>query len=190
MLTLDRIQHACAARFGVTTDGLLSNRRTSGIAMARQLAMYLAHRELGLTYSEVGRAFRRDHTSAIHAVQKWSKLVETDWGRSTVAAVMADMQLPQASEQERIRQLTALLDETRETLRGLRGRLRDQERQIEEQRRTIADHARQLAKAKLQHCDPDEVRRGLFREVQDAWRQCPNVAAFAAWINQQVWRAA
>jgi hypothetical protein len=43
-------------------------------AFARQSAMYLAHVVLGLSYSEIGRAFGRDRTTAAHAC----RLIE-DW---------------------------------------------------------------------------------------------------------------
>jgi chromosomal replication initiation ATPase DnaA len=36
-------------------------------ALARQTAMYLAHVALGLTFSEIGRRFGRDRTTAAHA---------------------------------------------------------------------------------------------------------------------------
>ena len=42
-------------------------RRTAHVAFARQNAMYLAHVALGLSYTEVGRAFGRDRTTAAHA---------------------------------------------------------------------------------------------------------------------------
>lgn len=42
-------------------------RRRARTAFARQVAMYLAHVGCGLTYSEVGRLFGRDRTTASYA---------------------------------------------------------------------------------------------------------------------------
>jgi hypothetical protein len=57
-----------AAAFAIPVGELTANtRRTSYIAFARQSAMYLAHVTLGLSYSEVGRGFGRDRTTAAYA---------------------------------------------------------------------------------------------------------------------------
>jgi len=45
-------------------------------AFARQTAMYLAHTVLGLSLTEVGRAFRRDRTTAAHACRRLELLRE------------------------------------------------------------------------------------------------------------------
>jgi chromosomal replication initiation ATPase DnaA len=42
-------------------------RRKAHTAFARQVAMYLAHVGCGMSYSEVGRLFGRDRTTAAHA---------------------------------------------------------------------------------------------------------------------------
>ena len=44
-----------------------SHRGTATVALARQCAMYLAHVGFGLSYTEVGRMFGRDRTTAAHA---------------------------------------------------------------------------------------------------------------------------
>lgn len=54
--------------FGVSLDNLRqSNRGTAAAAFARQVAMYLAHVELGLSLSTVGDHFQRDRTTVSHA---------------------------------------------------------------------------------------------------------------------------
>ena len=50
-------------------EDILRRGRRAEIAAGRQLAMYLAHVMLGLRYSEIGRLFRRDRTTAAHACQ-------------------------------------------------------------------------------------------------------------------------
>jgi hypothetical protein len=64
------LEAAVAATFAVPVDELRAPfRRRADVAFARQTAMYLAHVVLGLSYSTVGRLFRRDRTTAAHACQ-------------------------------------------------------------------------------------------------------------------------
>jgi chromosomal replication initiation ATPase DnaA len=45
-------------------------RGTAEIAYARQVALYLAHTTLGLSYTEAGSLFGRDRTTAAHACRR------------------------------------------------------------------------------------------------------------------------
>lgn len=54
--------------FGVTADELNGlTRGEARVALARQVAMYLAHVGCRLTLTEVGRMFQRDRTTVAHA---------------------------------------------------------------------------------------------------------------------------
>src|SRR5882762_7675836 len=65
------IHAAVAVAFTVPLGELrASTRRRASVALARQSAMYLAHVALGLSFSEVGRAFGRDRTTAAHACRR------------------------------------------------------------------------------------------------------------------------
>lgn len=44
-----------------------ASRGRANVALARQVAMYLAHVQFGLTLTEVGRVFGRDRTTVAHA---------------------------------------------------------------------------------------------------------------------------
>lgn len=64
----DALVTMVATSFAVPAAELKSpSRRSAAAAFARQVAMYLAHVGFGATYSDVGRAFRRDRTTAAHA---------------------------------------------------------------------------------------------------------------------------
>ena len=64
------MEAATAAAFAVPVDELRApSRRAPDVAFARQSARYLAHVVLGLRYSEIGRLFRRDRTTAAYACQ-------------------------------------------------------------------------------------------------------------------------
>lgn len=57
-----------AEQFVVAPSEILSaSRRSAAAALARQVAMYLAHVSFGASMSEIGRAFGRDRTTAAHA---------------------------------------------------------------------------------------------------------------------------
>ena len=62
------IEQAVASVFGVDIADLLHpSRGRAPIALARQVAMYLAHVVGGLQLSEVGRIYGRDRTTVAHA---------------------------------------------------------------------------------------------------------------------------
>lgn len=57
-----------ATAFDVAAQDLrLPKRGRAKVALARQVAMYLAHVVFGLSLSDVGRLYRRDRTTAAHA---------------------------------------------------------------------------------------------------------------------------
>lgn len=60
-----------SAADGIAVETLLGLQRSPApVAAARQLAMYLAHVALGLSQSDVARAFRRDRTTVAHACRR------------------------------------------------------------------------------------------------------------------------
>lgn len=62
------IESVVCAAFGRRVRELRADSRQGATtAFARQCAMYLSHVVLGLNYSECGRAFGRDRTTAAHA---------------------------------------------------------------------------------------------------------------------------
>lgn len=62
------IETVIAVVFAVKVDQLQSSSRgRAKIALARQVAMYLAHCAFSLSHSEVGRIYNRDRTTVGHA---------------------------------------------------------------------------------------------------------------------------
>jgi chromosomal replication initiation ATPase DnaA len=62
------LEQTVAPAFAVPCADLWARRRGKpSAAFARQVAMYLAHVECGLTFTEVGRLFARDRTTVAHA---------------------------------------------------------------------------------------------------------------------------
>ena len=65
--TLEAIQQAAAAAFGLTRERLLARDRSPKVAFARQIAMYLARELTEVSLPEIGRGFGRDHSTVVHA---------------------------------------------------------------------------------------------------------------------------
>lgn len=74
-----RVMSAVTRHFGVTASELKGRGRRAAVAEARGMAMYLVRRLTDSSYSEIGRQFGgRDHTTVLHACQKFAVLVEQD----------------------------------------------------------------------------------------------------------------
>ena len=57
-----------SAQTGITTDEMLSRTRKRDIVTARMLCMYIFRTHLNMQWTEIGRIFHRDHSTAIHGV--------------------------------------------------------------------------------------------------------------------------
>jgi chromosomal replication initiator protein len=64
---VEAIQTAAAAAFGLSRDRLLARDRSPKVALARQIAMYLARELTDVSLPEIGREFGRDHSTVVHA---------------------------------------------------------------------------------------------------------------------------
>ena len=69
--SLEAIQEATVAEFGITREALLAYDRRPAIAFARQVAMYLARELTQETLPTIGRRFGgRNHSTVLHAHKK------------------------------------------------------------------------------------------------------------------------
>lgn len=73
-----RIQKLVADYFGVSRDDYLGRHRNQKHVWPRQIAIYLADRLTPCSSVEIGRIFRRDHTTILHAVRKIEERRVTD----------------------------------------------------------------------------------------------------------------
>jgi len=77
--SISEIQDAVATHFRLSVSEICSKRRTQHIALARQIAMYLAREIIGTSYPAIGQAFGgRDHSTVIHACNKITKGMDRD----------------------------------------------------------------------------------------------------------------
>jgi hypothetical protein len=73
------IQKIVCRRFGVSRNDMCSARRTANLVYPRQIAMYLCKNLTGFSLPAIGRQFGgRDHTTVLHAVRKFTHLVNTN----------------------------------------------------------------------------------------------------------------
>lgn len=78
-VSIDQIQQLTAESFNITIDDLTSTNRTKDVALARQIAMYLARDILNESLQQIAFAFnKKDHTTIIHACNKIEEMMKTN----------------------------------------------------------------------------------------------------------------
>jgi chromosomal replication initiator protein len=85
--SLEAIQDAAAAAFDLSRDRLLARDRSPKVALARQIAMYLARELTDVSLPEIGRGFGRDHSTVVHA----HKRIAADIAAGGPSAAAVDM---------------------------------------------------------------------------------------------------
>ncbi len=77
--TIADVMKVVCEHYGVTIDQLKSKRRTQDLALARQVAMYIAREQIGAPLTKIGREFGgRDHTTVMHACSKIGEMCRKD----------------------------------------------------------------------------------------------------------------
>jgi chromosomal replication initiator protein len=78
-ITVAEIVEATAEEFRIDTESLLARDRRPGVAMARQVAMYLSRELTSHSLPEIGRQIGgRNHTTVLHAVNRIRTTIRTD----------------------------------------------------------------------------------------------------------------
>jgi hypothetical protein len=94
------LENLVAPTFAVAPAALWTRTRGSRrAALARQVAMYLAHVGMGLSLSEVGRLFARDRSTVTHAcgvVEVWRDCAPFDRALDLLEAAMRLVSLHRA----------------------------------------------------------------------------------------------
>jgi len=84
-VTVPYIQQIVASHFNITTADLSGRKRTQGIVLPRQIAMYLSRKLMDVSLPDVGKHFGgRDHSTVIHSCDKIANEIETDAKLRTV----------------------------------------------------------------------------------------------------------
>lgn len=78
-LDLDEITEVVARVFSVSERDIRGKTRRADIVIARQVAMYLARKIVGMPLKKIGLYFGgRDHSTVLHSIEKVENLVEND----------------------------------------------------------------------------------------------------------------
>lgn len=75
-ITIRAVITAACAHFFIPQSVLISPQRREGLALKRQVAMFMAMAVTGKSLPEIGRAFGRDHTTILYAVHKIRRLLD------------------------------------------------------------------------------------------------------------------
>ncbi|MGD8373737.1 MAG: chromosomal replication initiator protein DnaA [Candidatus Woesebacteria bacterium] len=79
-LTCKQVIDKTAKHFQVDAGDILSAKRDKHIVVPRQIAMYLLRSELHLSFPKIAKELgRKDHTTAIHSVEKIEKALKLDY---------------------------------------------------------------------------------------------------------------
>jgi chromosomal replication initiator protein len=78
-LTPKQIVDRTARHFQLTTEDICSSKRDKHIVVPRQIAMYLMRSELHMSFPKIASELsRKDHTTAIHSVEKIERAIKLD----------------------------------------------------------------------------------------------------------------
>jgi chromosomal replication initiator protein len=78
-ITVDDVQKAVSGYFRLPLEAMRARRRTTEVALPRQIAMFLTREHTALSLADIGARFGgRDHTTVIHACEKIAKNIEKD----------------------------------------------------------------------------------------------------------------
>ena len=77
-VTPEMVINAVARRYSVSYSDILSSKRTSNVALARMIAMYLTRELTEFSLPSIGDFFGRNHSTVIHAVNKIKEDMDKD----------------------------------------------------------------------------------------------------------------
>ena len=78
-ISAKQIVERCARHFQIPMEDIMGPKRDKDIVVPRQVAMYMLRSELHLSFPKIARELgRKDHTTAIHSVEKIEKEVSYD----------------------------------------------------------------------------------------------------------------
>lgn len=75
-LSLPDLERAACNRFHMSVEDMRGRSHKRKYARPRQIVMYLARRECGISYPQIGRYLARDHSTAISAFWRITGLVQ------------------------------------------------------------------------------------------------------------------
>ena len=90
-VSIEMIQDIVASHFGFDVEDLKSSKRTADLALARQVAMYLARELTESSLQQIGMAVnKKDHTTVLHACRKIEEMLKEDVKMKKIVDNLAD----------------------------------------------------------------------------------------------------
>ncbi len=77
-IKIEQIISEVARNYSIQETDILSRRKTANIALARQVAMYIAKETTELSYKSIGESFNKDHTTVLYACREIEKKIKQD----------------------------------------------------------------------------------------------------------------
>ena len=69
---------------------MTAKKKTSQIALARQVAMYLCRKYTDDSLSDIGKAFNRDHSTVMHSIKKVTTMSARDTSVGAQVKMLSD----------------------------------------------------------------------------------------------------
>ena len=77
-LTPQKIVSKVAEKYGISENDIYSNKRTANIAQTRHICIYLIRKLLDISYPNMGKIFKRDHSSIMSSYKTIDNLIKCD----------------------------------------------------------------------------------------------------------------
>ncbi|HEV2412520.1 MAG TPA: chromosomal replication initiator protein DnaA [Candidatus Saccharimonadales bacterium] len=90
-LTSKQVVEKTAKHFQIPVADMIGPKRDKHIVLPRQVAMYLLRSELHLSFPKIaGELGRKDHTTAIHSIEKIEKVIALDYSMRQIVAELRE----------------------------------------------------------------------------------------------------
>lgn len=77
-LDIPRIIEVISGKYGFTAEQVIAFNRRQQVRWARQVIIYILHRELKISCNVVGKHFNRDHTTVLSSCRRVENLIATE----------------------------------------------------------------------------------------------------------------
>ncbi|MDE3261887.1 MAG: chromosomal replication initiator protein DnaA [Acidobacteriota bacterium] len=88
--TIQEVQVAVAKAFGFAPLRLVGKQRSNVLVLARHVAMYLCRKTTGRTLVEIGKEFRRDHSTVTYGIRRIAAARKRDLGLNKLLERLLD----------------------------------------------------------------------------------------------------
>lgn len=90
LLSSELIRDLVSAQFQVSVSDLLSRSRKKSITLPRQIAMYLSRKYTDESLAEIGRAYKRDHSTVLHSIKAVGEKARRDASLDAQMSLLCD----------------------------------------------------------------------------------------------------